>query len=337
MIVSRNLVIVMLMVAAAMPQSTAAQEEAEFSLDNKFTYRGRLQHKGMPAEGRFDVTYELYDAREGGNLLGRIDRFDSEVHGGLLVADLDFGSDAFADGSPWLDIQVRAAETGHFTRLEPRQKIVGTGVCTVNSDVEINGDLTVTPGYQLRIGSALNGLRVDSNEITVSSLYDAELLINANGVGQVGIGVTDAEAPLNVVGGPDVTPTSGGALIVGSTAGDNLAIDQNEIMARDGGVPATLYLNPEGGQVQVGGPLDFGLEVVVQGGCTNEYITAVCPAGKRLLGGGCGPAEFVSPDVRKAYPSGGSASSPGGNTSYTCWFDGCDGRARAFAICANVR
>ena len=35
-------------------------------------------------------------------------------------------------------------------------------------------------------------------------------------------------------------------------SGNNLAIDTNEIMARSGGQPATLQLNPEGGQISMG-------------------------------------------------------------------------------------
>ncbi len=72
-----------------------------------------------------------------------------------------------------------------------------------------------------------------------------------DGVGQVGIGTTVPEARLHIKGGTDTAPDGGGFLVLGSTAGRNISIDDNEIMARIDGQPATLYLNNEGGLVRV--------------------------------------------------------------------------------------
>lgn len=41
-------------------------------------------------------------------------------------------------------------------------------------------------------------------------------------------------------------------MIIGSTSGYNLAIDANEIMARNNGAASTLYINTEGGTVYFG-------------------------------------------------------------------------------------
>lgn len=60
--------------------------------------------------------------------------------------------------------------------------------------------------------------------------------------GNVGIGTTATTAPLTLPGGSDVTETSGGALHIGSLSSRNLALDNNEVMARNNGVGATLYL-----------------------------------------------------------------------------------------------
>ena len=50
----------------------------------------------------------------------------------------------------------------------------------------------------------------------------------------------------------DVTPTGGGAVIIGFESGRNIGIDSNEIMARNNGQAARLNLNLEGGDVFVG-------------------------------------------------------------------------------------
>lgn len=43
-----------------------------------------------------------------------------------------------------------------------------------------------------------------------------------------------------------------GALIIGNKAGENIAIDSNEVMARNNKTASTLYLNNDGGLVSVG-------------------------------------------------------------------------------------
>lgn len=50
----------------------------------------------------------------------------------------------------------------------------------------------------------------------------------------------------------DATPSGGGAIVAGFESGLNLVIDRNEIMARDDGSTARLFLNNEGGDVLVG-------------------------------------------------------------------------------------
>lgn len=56
---------------------------------------------------------------------------------------------------------------------------------------------------------------------------------------------------LSVTGGTDVEPGSGGYLVAGSTASTNVTIDDNEIMARSNGATNTLFLNADGGDVNL--------------------------------------------------------------------------------------
>lgn len=53
-------------------------------------------------------------------------------------------------------------------------------------------------------------------------------------------------------GANDVSLSGGGMIMVGSEAGANLTMDRNEIMARNNGDPAGLFLNFEGGEVAMG-------------------------------------------------------------------------------------
>ncbi len=69
---------------------------------------------------------------------------------------------------------------------------------------------------------------------------------------KVGIGTDTPALQLHVVGGSDVTPAGGGFAQFGASTGQNIAIDGNEIMARNNGVAASLSLNAEGGPVRIG-------------------------------------------------------------------------------------
>lgn len=81
-----------------------------------------------------------------------------------------------------------------------------------------------------------------------------------------GVGSLATDAPLAVGGGLDTSAGAGGFIVTGSTAGTNLSIDNNEIMCRNNGVPTTLALNAEGGNVNL-----------IQGGTGNVGVGTASP------------------------------------------------------------
>src|SRR5262249_17743025 len=104
------------------------------------------------------------------------------------------------------------------------------------------------------------------NVLQVDAFDSAKLIVSSNGgvsvgnanipptnglyvSGKVGIGTNTPDVKLHVTGGNEVTLAGGGAVVVGLTTDQNLAIDRNEIQARNSGVASTLFLNKLGGDV----------------------------------------------------------------------------------------
>lgn len=324
---------------------THAEDQQGLTLGTSFTYQGELKHEGGPAEGLFDFSYELYDRADGGTFLGRIDSFDQTVANGVFTADLDFGNSITGAGM-WLEIRVRVAGGGQFTVLTPRQSLTKSvsSACTVDSDLVVNGAVGAS-------GDRLGFLEVAGSEYGGFGKYDFlgidHLTLRMNGADQVylsqggnfGIG-TIPTVPLDVVGGTDASLGGGGFLVIGAQDSKNIVIDNNEIIARNFTNESALHLNHDGGDVitgsnlVVGGKLDFGYQRVVAycGGGTQNWCTAYCPAGKKVISGGCDKG-----DVGAFWPI--TLNYPDTDTSWHCAWQVAVPNANVFettAVCANI-
>ncbi len=91
-----------------------------------FTYQGRLDAAGSPANGIYDLQFALFDAASGGTQQsGTWTQLTQGVTNGLFTVELDFGS-FFPGASRWLEIGVRTNGGSSFTTLTPRQKFTAT-------------------------------------------------------------------------------------------------------------------------------------------------------------------------------------------------------------------
>lgn len=99
------------------------------SVGTQFTYQGRLQDAGQPANGLFDLRFQLHDVASGNGAYssGLLTLEDVPVEDGVFSVVLDFGAMAFAGDARWLSIQVRDGDsTGAFDLLSPRQALTAT-------------------------------------------------------------------------------------------------------------------------------------------------------------------------------------------------------------------
>ncbi|WP_223034966.1 tail fiber domain-containing protein [Hanstruepera marina] len=73
---------------------------------------------------------------------------------------------------------------------------------------------------------------------------------------KVGIGTQSPNMPLHITTHNDVSLGLGsGTLVIGEELGQNIAMDRNEIQARNAGLVSDLYLQNEGGNVRIGGAI----------------------------------------------------------------------------------
>ncbi len=90
-----------------------------------------------------------------------------------------------------------------------------------------------------------------SNEMYINYVGGSPMVTFENS-GEVGIGTTQPACQLHVVDGTDSAPEAGGFLILGDSDGPNVSFDNNEIMARNNGTTANLYLQANGGSLGIG-------------------------------------------------------------------------------------
>lgn len=90
-----------------------------------FTYQGRLNDGGIPADGPYDLVFILYDDPEFGAPVGApVEIEGQDVINGLFTVQLDFGSAVFNGQALWLEIGVRPWDSGgDYTYLAPRQPL----------------------------------------------------------------------------------------------------------------------------------------------------------------------------------------------------------------------
>ena len=109
-------------VAAMLAGFIGAGAQAQVAQLPDFTYQGRLEQDGQPANGSYDLAFTLYDAASGGNALGT-PQLESQfpVVDGLFTVSLAFPG-VFSGNQTWLEVSVNGQA------LLPRQAVATTPV-----------------------------------------------------------------------------------------------------------------------------------------------------------------------------------------------------------------
>jgi hypothetical protein len=184
---------------------------------NAFTYQGRLSDASGPVNGRYDFTFQLFDAPSGGSQVNlTITNANVAVNNGLFAVALNFGAGAFPGADRWLQIGVKTnGSTEAFSILAPPQPltpapyslyapnaaIAATAISVTTNSVTGSGiqDLTITSG---KIGSgqvvkSINGL---FDSVALSAGANVTVTPSGNGLEIAASGATGLNSKLlNVI------------------------------------------------------------------------------------------------------------------------------------------
>ncbi|HWW03383.1 MAG TPA: tail fiber domain-containing protein [Candidatus Acidoferrum sp.] len=121
-----------------------------------FTYQGRLNDSGQPANGTYDLTFSLFGTSSGSSpLSGPITNSAVGLSNGLFTVTMDFGAN-FPGADRWLELGVRTNGGGAFATLSPRQKLTPTPYALTAGNVVAGGMAPGTYGNALSFNNPAN-------------------------------------------------------------------------------------------------------------------------------------------------------------------------------------
>lgn len=159
-----------------------------------FIYQGMLKQGAIPANGIYDLSFDLFFAAEGGASFGTNEMDDVTVVDGIFTVTLDFGVGYIVGDALWLQIGVRPGASqpaDPYTTLAPRQKLMPTPYA-INMAVPVNITTATTDTMislsQLGSGRGIFVLQDGANigiqsAITNNTNTNAAILASTNGSG----------------------------------------------------------------------------------------------------------------------------------------------------------
>ena len=286
------------------PRSTALAQGANF------TYQGRLNASGSPANGLYDLTFALYNTN--GTLASAVLNLNTvTVSNGLFTTALNFNS---GNSSPFngqdllLEIAVRTNGGGTFSTLSPRQPLTPAPYAIYSATAS-----GVTTG-------AVTSAGIAASTITAGNIAGGQVVKSLNGLKDV----------VALAAGANVTlTTNGNTLTLASSGGAG----SSWLLAGNGGTtPGVNFLGTTDNlplELKVNGTRAFRLEPTPAGGTPNVIGGApynyAAAAGIFIGGGGAsGLSNSVGLVSDYAVISGGLNNSIGTNSAYTTIAGGHD-------------
>jgi len=210
-----GVMLVSLDVVLAQGPAPQGETNIQTTLGTAFTYQGRLDDGGSPANGTYDFQFTLYNADVSGSRVGStVTKSSVRVNDGLFTVRLDFG-DVFDGTALWLEVAVRPAGSGSYTALSPRQALTAAPYARYAATVPWSGLTSVPTGLNDGDNDTLGSLSCANGEV-------------AKWNGSIWLCSADADS------GGDITAVNAGTgLVDGGISGDiTLSLDTSYTDAR---------------------------------------------------------------------------------------------------------
>jgi hypothetical protein len=234
-----------------------------------FTYQGRLNAAGAPADGVYDIAFSLFGTNTGGvAMAGPVTNTAVGVTNGLFTTTVDFGA-AFTGSSNWLQIAVSSNSANAFSPLSPRQQVTPTPYAIYAESANgggLFGTIAGDGGGLTNLNAVnLTGIVAPSNLSADVALLDADQTFSGiNNFSQnVGIGTSSPQVRLQIVG----TGTSDDARLMVQSAASGTLGPQLRLNRAGTGGDEWVFVN----SAQANGPIN-SLQVVQSSAGTRLMI-----------------------------------------------------------------
>ena len=193
-------------------------------VESGFTYQGHLAVDALPANGLYELRFQLFDNLTAGSQVGgTIYAAPVPVRNGLFTVPLDFGGGVFNGDARWLEIGVRTNDSfAAHTVLVPRQNLTPQpyAIWALNAGSVADGAITSGKILSGQVVKSVNGL---TDQVTLSGGANITLTPTGNDV-QISV-----DSPFRLRGnGPG---GSGGRLVFGwppSLSGETTYVSEEE-------------------------------------------------------------------------------------------------------------
>lgn len=215
-------IVVFFLTATALAQTSA------------FTFQGKLNDGGAPANASYDMRFRLFDAAEGTNQIGLTLTVTSvPTSAGIFTVQLDFGADAFAVGERFIEISISPAGQNNFVTLAPRQRLTSApysiqsrNAATADTSVDSLG-LGGIPasGYVQTSDARLSDARMPlpgSSDYVQNNTNTPQGSVNFNIGGTGSANVLNARTQFNLDGQRFISAAANGNLFIGNGTGANI-------------------------------------------------------------------------------------------------------------------